>query len=38
MSKMPSYKRYLMNTLRKDFDRWRSIRFNLRGGKSLQEK
>ena len=40
MSKMPeSYKRYLMNTLRKDFDlAGVPIRFSLRGGKNPFEK
>jgi GTP-binding protein len=40
MSKMPeSYKRYLMNTLRKDFDlAGVPIRFSLRGGKNPFDK
>jgi GTPase len=40
MSKMPdSYKRYLMNTLRKDFDLTGvPIRFSLRGGKNPFDK
>jgi GTPase len=40
LSKMPeSYKRYLMNGLRKDFELWGvPIRFSLRGGKNPFDK